>query len=141
VSFSAGGKLVLVTSKDMATIWDPRSGRTLSRHRHVGVVGGALSPDGRFAATISFSTPWKLWATKDGRRIARLSEGGEQTSGLESSRIKFSPDGRVLIGTFGLSPAQVWNGRTGRHLYELRHAIGYEAEVVFSGDSRWLARG
>jgi RNA polymerase sigma factor (sigma-70 family) len=76
-------------------IWNTREGKEERRwrtDRHTSISWFALSPDGRFLASVSRGDSWNfaLWETATGKELAGMNHAAYQ-------HVAFSPDGRTLI--------------------------------------------
>ena len=90
------------------------------------VRGVAVSPDGEWVATSSFSVvDVRLWRTSDGREVFKLPIDYGQN-------VRFSADGRWLMT--GASPCRLWVVGTWQQAWQVGGA-----GLCFSADSRMLA--
>lgn len=150
VAFSADGNQL---SSGGRTRWDLRTGRGL---RITAVPGdnqlGFPSPDGRLLATFApNNNTVTILETPTGRKLQSLTPTGETVV----QRVGFSPDGSLLVVTYGAGEAQmkhpqassqlattqnqikIWEVKSGRELHTLSTGAG-ATEVGFGPDGRVL---
>jgi WD40 repeat protein len=147
LAFLPDGKIVTSGDDGMERIWDPTTGKELSKwHGHdSGMRGGiTVSADGKLLATSDYRRIYlrDLVTGKELRRIP--SEGSFQSM---DRALAFSPDGRLLAGGVGYQqdaagkvtfPIALWDVATGK---ELRTIVGHERDrhwLAFTPDSRTL---
>jgi WD40 repeat protein len=135
--FSRDGRLVLTGSGDnTAQLWDVGSGRAMQRFEgRSSVYWVALSPDGRFALTLSEGTV-RLWDATTGHEMRRLEGPAENLNDYnEPLSAALSPDGRLLLtgGIDGI--ARLWDVNTGREIRRLE-CDRFVEHVAFSLDGR-----
>jgi WD40 repeat protein/uncharacterized caspase-like protein len=153
VAFSADGTQL---SSGGRTRWDLRTGRGLRiaatpSDKTMGVPG----PDGRLLATYTLnSNAVSILETPSGRLLQTLKPG---TAGGAVQHVLFSPDGTMLVTTYGPIPdqqqqssgmgqaaggnenqAKIWDVKSGRELRSLMLG-GSASEVGFSADGKTLA--
>jgi len=121
-----------------AQVWDVREGRAIGapqQHRSF-VTAGAISPDGRFAATCSGTrTTVRLWRVDDGVTIAEIDE--HYASGL-GRVLAFSRRGELLaIGTTG-GHVRVYDVATGEKVGTVSHPRPITSVAFDSKDTRML---
>ncbi|TDC53685.1 serine/threonine protein kinase [Actinomadura sp. KC345] len=108
---------------------------TLSGHE-AGVEEVALSPDGRFAASVSLiddrAIIWDVRRRAEHRSL-RVAGG--------AAGVAFSPDGRRLATGNMNASATVWDVATGRRIRDFRVDAFNVSSVAFSPDGRILAGG
>jgi WD40 repeat protein len=111
--FNRDGRVLLTTSGGGSTVWRTATGRRLPLERRP-TQAGALSPDGRLAATLGWSKPARVlvFDASSGRRLHVLAPGAELTG------VAFSPNGR-LLATASHRGTYLWNARTGRRIGRL----------------------
>jgi len=152
VAFSADGTRL---SSGGRTRWDLRTGRgsRLTAAPSDGVFG-APSPDGKLLATFTMnSNVLTILEVPSGRQLQRLAPA---SGGGVINRINFSPDGTILLATYGPDPAQqqttsimspgsnenqlkIWDVKTGRELRSIALGLGGASKLGFSSDGRTLA--
>ena len=90
-----GGTLITGDADNSIHLWETRTGQRLRLLAgHGGTVHAlAISPDGRTLASSAEDRLTKLWSLATGRELMTLHRG------TEISRLSFSRDGRMLIGT------------------------------------------
>lgn len=141
VSFSRDGRRLLAASRyGGATVWSTTGGRVslLASFDRSQPVAGALSPDGRLAATADPSLGFiRLWHA--GRGIPAsppLRPPGQVTAVRD---VAFDNSGSRLIAATG-SRATIWNLRTGERTV-LHPEEGIIWSVAFSPDGHHVAAG
>src|SRR5262249_11882094 len=104
------------------------------------VLDVAISPDGRYLATASFSFPFqgevKLWDPATGKELQPLRE-----SGVAVRSLAFSPDGSQLAAGGGGPDKTVvlWDVATGNLIRTLKGHDGSINSVAYSPDGKQLA--
>jgi len=155
--FSADGRALWVHHYDSAA-WrrfDLPSGREQKSPDHghrAHVHSVAITSDGKLAATAAGDEAARLWDTRSGRVIRRLSSGGLFSLGVSDllgfRALAFSPDGTHLagltssLGGNGLGTKLVlWdiNGRVKRTYTVPGETFGEGNVVAFSPDGRQIA--
>jgi WD40 repeat protein len=114
-------------------IWDLRTAREL---KALQVLFSAISPDGRWGASLEFrqGTQINLWDIAAGRRVRTIA-----ISGFQASRVIFAPDGaRILVAGQNDAGVKSFDVATGRELQSL--PISAAGGVMgFSSDGKSLA--
>ena len=130
-----------VSDKVIVLLWDPHTGRrvrTLSDQsdQKDDIRLGGFSPDGRMLATSDSDDKLTLWDPDNGRRIRTFQHEYPVTS------ISFSPDGKVLAATDGLSESIIlWDPDNGRRINVIAKDRYDISSISFSPDGRMLANG
>ncbi len=140
VFFPYGRTLVSGSYEDGIHLWDVGSGKELSKPwlPRTGVLGAALSPDGKVLATANGKDDLgtSLWEVATGTMLRKL-----QTGRREFDRAVFSPDG-TTVATGGLyGPVRTWEVSSGK---ELSRSEGFESgasAMAISPDGKIVAAG
>ncbi len=152
VAFSADGTQLFSGGR---TRWDLRTGRGLRvTATPADKTIGVPSPDGRLLAAYTLnSNALSILETPSGRQLQTLKPA---TAGGAVQHAVFSPDGTMLVTTYGPAPdqqpssgigqaasgnenqAKIWDVKSGRELRSLMLG-GNASEVGFSADGRTLA--
>jgi WD40 repeat protein/uncharacterized caspase-like protein len=150
VAFSADGTRL---SSGGRTRWDLRTGRgTRLATAPSDSVFGLPSPDGKSLATFMMnSNVLTLLEVPSGRQLQRLAPA---SSGSVINRATFSPDGTMLLVSYGPDPEQqqnsnsslsgsenqlkIWDVKSGRELRSIALGIGGSSKSGFSPDGRTL---
>ena len=109
-------------------------------HDHI-LYSGAISPDGRTAATCSADGTLRLWDAATGRlsRVLRtggaLSETGEP---FDEDCVDFSPDGQWLASSSEDGSVRLWSLSDFTQFQFEPAPAGETLSVEFSADSQWL---
>ena len=99
--------------------------RMLTGHR-AGVLGVAVTPDGRLAVSASYDQTLKVWELGSGRELRTLSG---HSSGV--SAVAVTPDGQLAVSASWDQTLKVWELGTGRDLRTLSgHASSVNAVAV-----------
>ncbi|MCA1600297.1 MAG: hypothetical protein LC776_01185, partial [Acidobacteria bacterium] len=151
VAFSADGTRL---SSGGRTRWDLRTGRgsRLTAAPSDGVFG-VPSPDGKLLSTFTMnSNVLTILEVPSGRQLQRLVPA---SGGGVINRINFSPDGTLLLTTYGPNPEQqqqssitnpgtnenqlkIWDVKSGRELRSIALGLGGASKAGFSSDGRTL---
>ncbi len=136
VAFSPDGtRLALARNGKWASITD-LTGREQVRIRHDLMSGlilyVAFDREGLRLATASDDKTARIWDTRTGRHLRKLTHDGTVFGAA------FSPDGRLLATASDDKTARIWDTTTGRQVRELTHG-GMVFGVAFSPDGHLLA--
>jgi WD40 repeat protein len=106
------------------------------RGHSAGVLGVALSPDGKRAASASNDATLRVWDVKSGKPLTAPLRGG-----LNRPRcVAFSPDGKRLLsghpGTEADPLVRLWDVATGKSLRGFRGHSGTVSAVAFRPDGK-----
>lgn len=134
----AGGDLVLDQAGSLALstspprLWKARTGQLVARLQGISsAVGGALSPDGRFAATFDGENV-QVWATDSGERVSTISTPGAVSA-------DFSHDDRLLLIASAIDGVSLWQSETGELIGKLLERPAESAIASFTDDERAVA--
>ncbi len=128
VACSSNGRVIAVSQFQSGRVLHAdRPNQPVSLGRHDDARDIAVSPDGRWVATASFTrTGVKIWDARDGRFVKELP--------IDSTLVGFSPDGKRLATTGG--GLRLWTVGS----WQERIEIGGN-RFAFSPDSKLLAVG
>jgi WD40 repeat protein len=139
ISFSSDGRLMATGSLEAIILWTLRSGEATARpvRSSVEVLGDvALSPDGRTLAIVHPEQGVEVIDVTTLRRRARLSQSETV------SRVRFTPDGRNIVGGSDNGWARLWSSKTWRPAtHVLAGSPGGVVGLSMSPDGRTLATG
>jgi RNA polymerase sigma factor (sigma-70 family) len=149
---SPDGK-VLVTAAYKGTavyVHDPANGAETHKIEAKGVVGLALSPDGRIVAALEQDnlekkdTAVRLWDTATGKELCKIEAPFAVQDG-DIAPLVFSPHGKTLAGAPADKVIHLWDVATGKDLRSLKghggdHG-GHVQALAFSPDGKVLASG
>lgn len=131
VAFSTDGSRIVTSSRQIATVWDAKSGAplaTLSGHNdHVATA--SFSPDGARIVTASFDKTAKIWDATTGSLLVTLSG---HLNGVRSAA--FSRDGSRIVTASSDNSAKVWDANTGSVLLNLVSHVRMVNTAAFSAD-------
>ena len=138
-SFSADGRLMATSSLEAIMLFALRSGEPVARPVRSSVVplgDAALSPDGRTLAIVHQDQGVEILDVATLRRRTWLSQSESLTT------IRFTPDGRYVVGGSLKGWARLWSTKTGRPASQVLagHAGGVIGLAV-SPDGDTLAVG
>jgi WD40 repeat protein len=106
-----GSRVVTLAGESRTRVWDARNGRPLATLPATSAY--AISPDGRFVATIGdrqFQEHSELWSVDGRKRVADLGP---------VVRVVFSPHGRLLMAVGVNGEADIWKTSAGQKLASL----------------------
>jgi WD40 repeat protein len=133
-----GGRMVIADASGWVLLRDVGTGQELARWQahEAGILGLALSPDGRLIATTCYvGGVVRLWdAIGGGPR-------GALTVSTGVAALAFSPDGTLLAVARGDGVASLSDVASGRQVGAVRVPSGSLHAVAFSEDGRVLATG
>lgn len=117
----------------------------------------AVSPDGKFVASVSDDMLGKIWNAESGELLHTLADHKAKTPHDFPSMlfaVTFSPDGKVLATGDKVGHIALWDVASGKKISELeapgfytwdpkqrRHSIGGIRSLAFSADGKLLAAG
>jgi WD40 repeat protein/tetratricopeptide (TPR) repeat protein len=105
--FSPDGRQLVAAMSDYSIrVWDLSAKRVqVAYHGHSAEVTAAVfSPDGRWVASAARSGPVRVWNARTGADHLLLRGGMPQA-------LRFTPDGRTLLASFGPAWTQAWDLR------------------------------
>jgi WD40 repeat protein len=134
ITFFPDGKTLSIDGAD-TLLWDGVTGQVRARLQGS---GGAVSPDGRWVATVvgGYREPGqvRLWEARTGRLRTTLRGHTDQVTDAE-----FSPDGRVLATGGADHSARLWDPESGQLRATLPVPEREVSRLSFSPDGRLLA--
>lgn len=138
LQFSSDGKTFISIGEDgTRRIWDLATGSELCRQgcRFSDAAPNlfTLSPDGRTMAWRDVNRVY-LRDTATNQDRVRL------TALAALVELRYSPDGKILVGVPLSDQFHLWDTATGKELHRLENVVG-NGNIVFSPDSRLLATG
>lgn len=151
VAFNADGTQL---SSGGRTRWDLRTGRgTRLTPKPSDGLFGLPSPDGKLLAAFTMnSNVLTILEVPSGRPLQRLAPAA---GGSIINRVNFSPDGTMLLTTYGPDPEQqqkpysaplgnenqlkIWDVKSGRELRSIALGLGGSSKAGFSSDGHMLA--
>jgi len=117
--------------RDGFEIWDAIEGRKLKQvHTNTPIVGGRLSPDGRWFATAYLGEALSLWDT-DTWSERHLSRAGGRVWGAT-----FSPDGSRLLATVDPDAVEIFDVQSGKLIGKLTGHSNGVSDAAYSPDGR-----
>lgn len=125
---AAGGEATTVQ------VWEPRSGRLLTRIDAPGVADLAFSPDGKLLAAALRDASARLWEVGSLREVGRVRHMERVIA------LAFSPDSQFLATASQDGTAIVWEVAGGREVARLTHRDTI-LDVTFSADGSYVATG
>jgi WD40 repeat protein len=122
VTFSASGLLASASRDGYVRLWNPATGVLDGRPIAVdpasqesasrGVAAPALSPDGRYLATVDGNGQIQLWDTKTrlaaGLPFPASSSNNREDLSFTPAAVAFSADGSVLVGVSQYGAVEAW---------------------------------
>ncbi|MGW5265928.1 DUF4062 domain-containing protein [Microbispora sp. NPDC004025] len=109
LSFSATGMLLSAGSDQTLVVWDPVTGTRVARFDCAApVFGGAIAPDGTWAAAGCADRTVQIWDVREGRRRLVLSGHVGRVNACVAG-----PDGRWLASAGFDRTARIWNVEDG----------------------------
>jgi WD40 repeat protein len=137
VSVSADGKRVLSCDGNTLRLWDADTGeqlRVFEGHTD-GVLGAALSPDGKRVLSGGGDTTVRLWDADTGKELRQMTG---HTAPVWS--VAFGPEGQALSGGCGDGTMRLWDLNTGQQAAVFSvDATVYAVSVAYSAKARLAA--
>jgi WD40 repeat protein len=119
----------------LAQIVDCKLFQTIPNAHSGWVCGIALSPDGKYLASVGWDGTVKLWHVSRGT-LSRTFKGHQGTT----QAIAFSPDGKVIASSSTKEKGvKLWNPANGELLQTLKGHTGVTQAIAFSPDGNFLA--
>jgi WD40 repeat protein len=152
---SADGRRLAIAAGDSVRVYDA-AGKELRKldAGQAGIGALALSPDGKVLAVRSTMPPdVHLWDTTTGKALLTLGANAGATSkgdlatvtvteasGVLTSELAFSPDGRHVLGAGSRRQLARWDATTGEPVWEVTLGAGQAVErLALSADGHSLA--
>jgi WD40 repeat protein len=123
---------LIVASTDGTIVVRDRDGREL--RRFAGGLAATRSPDGRQIATVTSDGTVVIWDIATGTSVRALGKRANVRS------IRWSPDGHRIAAVTTLGNVSVWDVN-GSVIREIPKGNFAPANIAFSNDGKWLARG
>jgi WD40 repeat protein len=129
IDLARDGHTMAAAARDGVVVWDLVTGAERSKLPH-SYWALAFAPDGRTLAVVERDGPQiVLWDVEIGRPRSTLPRGGDRNV----RRLRFSPDGRYLLGSAGMAGLVQDTGGTACFLWDLR-----EERIIGQWDRPWL---
>jgi WD40 repeat protein/serine/threonine protein kinase len=134
MALSPDGRVLAAGSSDLPIkLWDVRGQRTLATLPETGVGSLAFSPDGRILASVS-GARLIFWDVAEQKKLI-----GFEGTAVNITGLRFTSDGRSLIGGCGNGTVGFWNVATRQELLIVPGQHGFVGTPDISPDGRILA--
>lgn len=136
LEYSTAGQYLVVGTDQAAEAWDVKGGLTYSEECPYSLL--TFSPAEEIAAVSC--VPYEgeyyqfLWDLESGDVLPIADAPGNY-----SQELRFSMDGRLLVGLSDGGMISIWNGETGEYLTTLPEPYRAPLDVNFTGDGRLVA--
>ena len=136
LEYSTFGQYLVVGTDQAAEAWDVKGGLTYSIECPNALI--TFSPTAEIAAVSC--VPFEedsyqfLWDLESGE-VHPIAEA----PGKYSRELRFSMDGRLIVGLSDGGKISIWNGETGEYLTTHPEPFGAPLDVNFTGDGRLIA--
>ena len=137
VSVSADGKRVLTCDGKTLWLWDADTGKQLRvfEGHTEGVIGAALSPDGKRVLTGGGDKIVRLWDADTGQELRKMT--GHTTAVCS---VAFGPEGQALSGGCRMDGTmRLWDLNTGKQAAVFNVDGGYNVTLAYSAKARLAA--
>ena len=137
VSVSADGKRVLTNDGKTLRLWDADTGKCLRAFEdHTdGVIGAALSLDGKRVLTGGVDKTVRLWDADTGKELRKMT--GHTTAVCS---VAFGPEGQALSGGCRMDGTmRLWDLNTGKQAAVFNVDGGYNVTLAYSAKARLAA--
>ncbi|WP_171470819.1 PQQ-binding-like beta-propeller repeat protein [Frigoriglobus tundricola] len=129
LDFSSDGSKLAVATDETVTVWDVAARVRLNWSEAVpGATAVALSPNGRWLATVDPDRTVRLRDAATGREVRRFTGAGRGADVLA-----FSPDGARLVTGGTDRTVRVWDAESGRELLSLPGVTDAVTGIVWDG--------
>lgn len=136
-----GDKLLSGSSDQTVRLWDVETGEQIGIYRrHLGsIMDVTFNPaDNTQALVIAIDTPPILWNLETGREITRYTDHDVKNEpNLAVGSAAFSPDGSIIVGSFGLD-IRIWRTESGDLLHQLIGHGSYVNSIAISPDGKFF---
>lgn len=113
------------------------------------VLGLAMTPDGKRAASASSDNTVRIWETESGKATLRLqgpgpAEANNVRAGHQASAcfaVAFAPDAKTFASAWGNGTILLSSAETGKEVYALKGHDAPASSVIFSADGKRLVSG
>ncbi|KAB2854570.1 MAG: WD40 repeat domain-containing protein, partial [Anaerolineae bacterium] len=140
VTFSHDGQFLVSSHLDGIRLWDVQTGAAIRAFNGPDYFpeAVAISPDGHYIATSSWSDPTLLWDAATGEMIRQF---GTRNGSRPVTSLVFSYDGRYLLTgeTGGL--AKLWDIEKSQPIHIYDGKINYVLSVAFSPSGQYFVMG
>ncbi len=136
VSVSADGKRVLTNDGKTLRLWDAYTGKCLRvfEGHTEGVIGAALSPDGKRVLSGGVDKTVRLWDADTGKELRKMTG---HTDAVYS--VAFGPEGQALSGGCRMDGTmRLWDLNTGKQA-AVFNVDGYNVTLAYSAKARLAA--
>ncbi len=137
--FSPDGKWLIAAGSRRLHIWDVAARKLAHRddaaHKKA-ITDIAISPDGKYLATVSTDDTARLWDPATGKRVREIEADQD---GLYC--VAISPSGRTLVTGGGDTTTRLWSTGSGKRRKTLWGHVARVTAVAVSPDGTRLATG
>ncbi len=136
-----GLRLIASDGTGAVRLWDARTGQARGAfpgHEKAEASGSALSPDGRWLASVGYDRACRVWDVAGGGEVLTIA-GAYFNHPLQS--VAFAPDGRRLATGGQAGTVKLWEVPSGRPLLTLNGHARPVFSLAFSPDGQRLVSG
>jgi WD40 repeat protein len=139
VAVSSDGRWILSGGDTSARLWNVKKGkeeRCLNGSARHAIIGVALSPDGKWAATGAADSTVRLWEVHSGKGLHIL-----KGHTAVAYSVVFRPDGKQVLSASADGTVRVWDAENGKEMKKLLAGTEGIRALAVSRDSKHLLAG
>ncbi len=154
IAFAPDGQTIAGTAGAMVRLWSVETGkeiRPIEEGHATGVSSVAVSPDGKWLASLGDDLKLLMWDAATGKVVRQCDNPAEDANnpnalvnllGVASGglALQFAPDGKTLAGALHDGSVQLWDATSGKTLRKIGQ-MGVGPSLAFAVNGKALATG